>query len=303
MRVRFWGVRGSFPVSDPRVLKVGGNSSCVEIDVPGSPRIILDAGTGLKPLGQALMHEDPRFARGEGEGALLISHTHWDHIQGFMFFEPFYVDGNRFTVYARSAHDGRLRTTFEAQMGRSNFAFGFEALNAELSWRALSEESRFEIGEVKVRTARLNHPGIALGYRLEHDGRSVVYMTDTAPYDDQLLGEGFHIRKPSEDPMVLDLIEEYRDKLVDLCQDADVLIYDTFFTREQYRQNPHWGHSTAERGIALARRAGVSKFFLYHHHPEDHDDQLIARAADFAQRYNDDELSIHLSREGLNLEV
>lgn len=302
MRVRFWGVRGSFPVAHPRVFQVGGNSSCVEVACEGAPRVILDAGTGLRPLGKALMKE-PEFAEGRGEGALLISHTHWDHIQGFMFFEPFAVPGNHFTVYARATHDARVKSIFTEQASETYFTRTFDSLQADFSWRAVSEQSKFSIGPIEVRTARLNHPGVAVAYRLDHAGSSVVYVTDTAPYDDQLLGDGFHIRRPSESPAVLELIQEYQEKLVELCRDVDLMIYDTFFTMEQYQLNPHWGHSTPERGIALARESGARQFYFFHHHPEAWDDELIARVESYDERYGDDSLSIRLAREGLSVEL
>jgi len=303
MKLTFWGVRGSFPVCHPKVQGVGGNTSCVDIEAPGVPRIIIDAGTGLRNFGRKLMGEDTPFAEGMGQAALLISHTHWDHIQGFMFFEPLFREGNACTVYARATHDRRLQSVFEGQADQRFFNYGMERLSATMSWKAISEESRFNIGAAQVVTARLNHPGVALGYRIEHQGKVIVYITDTAPYDDQLLGEGFHVRRPAEDPRTLELITDYSKQLDALCAGADIMLYDTFFTDEQYRLNPHWGHSTPEVGIALARRTGVKRFFFFHHHPEAWDEVMVERVKFYNDRYGDAELSIELAREGLTVEA
>src|SRR5690606_21933340 len=119
--------------------------------------------------------------------------------------------------------------------------------------------------------------GVAIGYRIEAGGKTFVYMTDTAPYDDQLLGEGFHVKKTEQDPQVIAQIKEYGRALERFVDGADLLLYDTFFTPDQYRVNPHWGHSTPDEGIRLARQGEVERLYLFHHHPEAWDDDLEAR--------------------------
>jgi phosphoribosyl 1,2-cyclic phosphodiesterase len=301
LRVTFYGVRGSFPVAHPKVTRVGGNTSCVAVRSPGAPTLIIDAGTGTRRCGADLMKAE--FGDGAGEGAFLFSHTHWDHIQGFMFFEPFFRAGNKFTVCARGSHDRRLRQVFAGQVQSPYFSYGLDAFKATVDWRAVLEGDEFAIGPWRVRTARLNHPGIAVGYRVELGGKSFVYMTDTAPYDDQLLGEGYHIRKPDQDPEVVARIREYGQALEAFVQGADVLLYDTFFTPEQYVQNPHWGHSTPDEGIRLARVGGVKRFFNYHHHPEAWDDDLEGRVAGYVRRLGGSDLSIELAREGESVDI
>ncbi len=301
MRVTFYGVRGSFPVAHPKVTKVGGNTSCVAVRAPGAPTLVFDAGTGTRQLGRDLMAAE--FGDGQGEGAFLFSHTHWDHIQGFMYFEPFFRAGNRFTVCARGSHDRRLRQVFAGQADRSYFSFGLDAFKAQVDWRAVQEDETFTIGPWKVSTVRLNHPGIAVGYRIELGGKSFIYMTDTAPYDDQLLSEGFHVRRPDEDPEIVAKIRAHGAALERFVVGADLLLYDTFFTQEQYAQNPHWGHSTPEEGIRLARQGGVGRFVFFHHHPEAWDDELEARVADTARRLGGRDLEVGLAREGESVEL
>jgi len=301
LRVTFYGVRGSFPVAHPKAVRVGGNTSCVAVRAPGAPTLVLDAGTGLRQLSRELMDEG--FGDGGAEGAFLFSHTHWDHIQGFMFFEPFYRADNRFTVVARGSHDRRLHAVFAGQADRPYSNHGLDAFRSDLSWQAIQEGDAFELGPYRIVTTRLNHPGVAVGYRIEHAGKSVVYMTDTAPYDDQLLGEGFHERTPAQDPEVLARIADYGRALEDLARDADVLLYDTFFTPEQYAQNPHWGHSTAEEGIRLARAAGAHRFYNFHHHPEAWDDDLEERVRGLRRRLGGSDLEVELAREGESVDL
>jgi phosphoribosyl 1,2-cyclic phosphodiesterase len=301
VRVSFYGVRGSFPVAHPKVTRVGGNTSCVAVRARGAPTIIIDAGTGTRRAGQELMREE--FGDGVGEGAFLFSHTHWDHIQGFMFFEPFFRAGNKFTICARGSHDKRLREVFAGQADAPYFSYGLEAFKADLTWRAVVEGNALEIGPWKVSTVRLNHPGIAIGYRLELGGKSFVYMTDTAPYDDQLLGEGCHVRRKDEAPEVVAKIKEHGAELEKFVVGADVLLYDTFFTPEQYAMNPHWGHSTPDEGIRLARVGGVKRFINFHHHPEAWDDDLEARVKDYAKRLGGDGLDVDLAREGQAVDI
>lgn len=301
MRVTFYGVRGSFPVAHPRVTKVGGNTSCVALRVDGAPTLIFDAGTGMRRLSKELVHEG--FGDGAGEAVLLTSHTHWDHIQGFMHFSPFYTPGNRFTICARADHDRRLRQVFEGQAARPYFGYGLERFQSTIAWKPVSEGETYQLGPYTIRTVRLNHPGIAVGYRVEHGCKAFVYMTDTAPYAEQLLGEGFHTRQPETDPQRLELLARYGRELEAFVQGADVLLYDTFFTAEQYAENPHWGHSTPDEGIRLARQGGVERLVLYHHHPEAWDDVLEGQRAQHQDRDAGSDLKVLLARERESLEL
>jgi ribonuclease BN (tRNA processing enzyme) len=301
MRVTFWGVRGSFPVAHPRVNRIGGNTSCVALQAEGAPLLVIDAGTGFRHLGRKL--RDSEFAAGKGEAAVLFSHTHWDHIQGFMYFEPFFTPGNKFTVVARAEHDKRLRAIFAEPSESPYFSYGLDTLKANLTWKAVHEGESFDLGPWHVTTARLNHPGVAIGYRVELRGKTFVYMTDTAPYGDQWLGAGFHTRKPEKDPEGIERLREYARKLDAFTRGADCLLYDTFFTPEQYAQTPHWGHSTPDEGIRIAREGGVKSFYFFHHHPEAWDDDLEARGKSYAKRFGSSDLRIEIAREGETIEV
>lgn len=255
MEIRFWGVRGSIASPGPHTAEVGGNTSCVEI-VCGSTRLILDAGTGLRGLGDELMR------RGETEATLLLSHHHWDHIQGLPFFVPLYVPGSKLTIAGACVEGHSLGATLEAQMRAPNFPVRFDEVPSDVCLREVRPGASFEVGDVRIKTAKLNHPGGVTSYRIEHEGRSVVYATDTEHY-------------ACVDPA-----------LNTLAQGADVLIYDAQYTPEEYRgedgpSRVGWGHSTFAAGARAAEAAGVDKLVLFHHDPKRTDDQvkeIVARS-------------------------
>jgi phosphoribosyl 1,2-cyclic phosphodiesterase len=253
MRVRFWGVRGSIAAAGPETAQVGGNTSCVEVRVGegvDETLIVLDAGTGLRRLGESL--------RGPVAAHLFLSHLHWDHIQGFPFFGPAYVPGNRIRVHApeRCAADGNVRAALDAQMRAPHFPVGLDAMRAELSFCAVAAGAQLVIGAggVSVQTAAAKHPNGCLAYRVAAGGRSVVYATDTEH----------------------DASGRIDRQLLELARGADVLIYDAQYTVDEYAGKRGWGHSTAEEGARLAEAAGVGQLVLYHHDPT-HDDWQIAR--------------------------
>ena len=280
MKVRFWGVRGSIPVPGRTTSRYGGNTSCVEIRPKDAAPIIIDAGTGLRRLGKALMEES--FGDGRGKASILISHTHWDHVQGLPFFSPLYRAGNQIEIFARR-RDTHLEAVFSQQHGAPYFPVPLSAMQADMSFHALVEGARFQIDGAKIMSTRLNHPWIALAYRIEVDGAAVVYCSDTAPFSDLLLGTEFVVTAPALDqPLAPDIaaeLDRMRAGVVALARGADLLIYDTQFTRAEYQLRPHWGHSHPDDAIAIAREAGARRLCLYHHAPlrsDDDNDAILA---------------------------
>jgi phosphoribosyl 1,2-cyclic phosphodiesterase len=279
MKVRFWGVRGSFPVPGLETNRYGGNTSCVEVrpqDDDRGPRIIIDAGTGIRKLGKDLMAGE--FGEGRGAAHLLVSHTHWDHIQGLPFFAPMYQKGNQLHVYARHRDDTHLRAVFASQSDSPYFAVPFDQVQADVAFRELVEGARFEIGPVQVSCTRLNHPWIAMAYRLDCDGSSVAYVTDTAPFRDMLIEQEYIRQPPSPGeplkPEDAAKLEAMRQGVLRLCEGADLVIYDTQFTPEEYAQKPHWGHSCPDDAIEIAAAAGAKTLALFHHAPERSDEGI-----------------------------
>ena len=305
MRARFWGVRGSIPVPGPQTNRYGGNTSCVEVNTEdGTGPIIIDAGTGIRRLGKDLVQRE--FGRGEGKAHLLISHTHWDHIQGLPFFAPLYTRGNHLEVYARR-RDTHLRAVFASQTESPYFPVPLDELRADVSFHDLGDQQTFSIGPAVVRCTRLNHPWIALAYRIDAGGRSLVYASDTAPFTDILFEHEFIAEPPAPgapvDPGEAALLAAMRGALVDLCRGADLLIYDTQFTPEEYRQKPHWGHSTPDDAIAIAREAEVGTLALYHHAPSRSDDQQDAILTQYRAGLNGQPLQLIAAYEGLEVNV
>lgn len=241
MRITFWGVRGSIASPGPDTAGVGGNTSCVEV-VCDKTRLILDAGTGARRLGDKLLAEGPVDA------TVLLSHMHWDHIQGLPFFVPAYLPSTKLQIVGSGGGVASLREVLETQMTAPVFPVRLDELGSQLSLREVKNGETFHVGDVRVRAAKLNHPGGVLAYRIDFDGRSVVYATDTEHY-------------ACVDPT-----------LRALAEGADVLIYDSQYTPEEYRgdggrSKVGWGHSTFVAGAELARAAGVGQYVLFHHDP------------------------------------
>jgi phosphoribosyl 1,2-cyclic phosphodiesterase len=240
LTVRFLGVRGS--IATPG-MAAGGNTACVEV-VAGDTRIILDAGTGLRTLG------NERMASVIRNSTILLSHLHWDHVAGLQFFTPVYVPGFHTEIASGPngvmPHDEAIRSLFRAPF----FPVGFDDLGGSVTTRELRANDQFQIGDINVTMARLNHPDPVYGFRLEHGGHSIVYATDT---------EHFACVDPT---------------LAKLAAGADILIYDAQYTPDEYPTKVGWGHSTWKAGADLARAANVRQLVLFHHDPGRTDAQL-----------------------------
>jgi phosphoribosyl 1,2-cyclic phosphodiesterase len=313
MKVRFWGVRGSIPVPGPLTERYGGNTSCVEVTTAAGTRLVFDAGTGLRGLGQALMAPAATgaaspFERGEGAVHVLVSHTHWDHIHGLPFFAPLERQGNRVQIYARESCGPPLRAIFDAAPDRRYFP-RIERPDAALDIRELRDDARFEIDDVRVACARLNHPYTAIAFALHADGAKVAYVSDTAPFTDILFGQAF---VPGPPPPEAEMAPEDRAALramradvVRLCEGADLVIYDTMFTAADYAQTPHYGHSRPADALAVCQDAGARKLALYHHAPERSDvevDDMLVDTRAIATR-SQVPVEVVAAFEGLELEL
>ncbi len=273
LKINFHGVRGSMASPGVETAAVGGNTSCVEINA-GDQRIVLDAGTGLRGLGDRLVLAGP------SETTILLSHVHWDHIQGLPFFTPLYVPGNKIKVMSGPNGFMSLGKALRKQMSPPFFPVSIDDVSPQLTTRDLSPSETFHVGDVQVTIARLNHPDPVYGYRVELGGRSVVYATDTEHYS-------------CVDPTLLRLAEG-----------ADVLIYDAQYTPEEYTgaKGPSrvgWGHSTYEAAAELASAAGVAQLVLFHHDPR-RSDAAVAKIEARAQEIFPNTLA---AREGAHLEV
>ena len=248
MRVRFFGTRGSIATPGPHTLRYGGNTSCIEVQSSAGTLVILDMGTGAAVLGRELM------ARGEpSRGHILISDTHWDHIQCIPFFAPLFVPGFEWDIYGpRGLHQG-LRQTLAGQMQSTYFPVTLEQLGATIRYRELVE-GRLRIGDIEVTCRYLNHPALTLGYRLEADGAALVYACDHEPHSHALAtGVG-------------DFLGEDR-RHAEFLAGADLVVHDAQYLASEYPQKIGWGHSTIEYACAVARLAKVGQLALTHHDP------------------------------------
>jgi phosphoribosyl 1,2-cyclic phosphodiesterase len=277
MRVRFWGTRGSIATPGPGTLRYGGNTSCVEVRSAAGTRIIIDCGTGLRALGRAMSAEaaavaaaaGPGYVRPPVHGHVLISHTHWDHIQGVPFFDPFFAPANEWDVYAPRGLAQSVRETLAGQMQYTYFPITLEALGANIRYHDLVEGG-FRVGDVRVRTQYLNHPALTLGYRLEADGATVVYACDHEPHARRLAGgDG--------------AIDGQDRRHADFLAGADLVIHDAQFTADEYPTRIGWGHSPAEYAAAVCRAAGARRLALTHHDPN-RDDAAVDRLVEGVRR-------------------
>ena len=256
IRVKIWGCRGSIACPAPTHLKYGGNTTSLEVDV-GGIKLLLDCGTGIRNLGKQMMKHE------QDHCYILLTHTHWDHINGFPFFAPAFDKNRHFEIMAGHLMDkGGIRNILETQMDNPMFPVPLDAMQAKLSFTDFNagEDLDLGLGGAKVSTALLNHPNDATGYRVDYNGSSMCLITDTEHVDGKL------------DENVLKLIEG-----------ADLVIYDATYTEEEFPSKIGWGHSTWNQGIKLCQEAGAKRLGIFHHDPE-HDDVFMDTIAEAANK-------------------
>jgi phosphoribosyl 1,2-cyclic phosphodiesterase/CheY-like chemotaxis protein len=274
-RVKFWGVRGSIPVPGSSTVGYGGNTSCVEVRADGEI-IILDAGSGLRELGIELEAE---FGDQPIRPTLLISHTHWDHIQGLPFFLPVYSQKNSLRVLGYEGARAGLGAVLAGQMETSFFPISLRDVPSAISIDEL-KDMEFSIGKVKVVARFLNHPGICVGYRLTTSNGSIAFLPDNEPYDVLKLNQAGPDKASFAEARAY--AGDARAKLVEFLQQTDILIIDAQYTDEEYAQKVGWGHGSLSSVVSLAVDARVRKLFLFHHDPN-HDDRKIDEMVEAAR--------------------
>ena len=287
MHVRFWGTRGSIAKPGPSTIRYGGNTSCVEVRSARGTLVILDCGSGAHSLGQNLISGDTKRLRGH----ILISHTHWDHIQGIPFFAPLFAPGNEWDIYGPRGLDQSMRETLAGQMQYTYFPVTPDQFGATIRYHDLVEGT-FDIGDIKVLTRYLNHPALTLGYRLEADGATIVYCCDHEPYSRSLAGgQGEFVGQ--------DLAH------AEFVHGADLLIHDAQYTAAEYPAKIGWGHSPVEYVVKLSQLGHVKRLVLTHHDPLRDDDALDHVVEDIRSRLSDTEspLEVTAAIEGEIVEV
>lgn len=297
MQVTFWGTRGSIAAPGCRTTRYGGNTSCVEIRSNSGTLIICDSGTGIRDLGLDLL------SRGkEVHAHLLLSHTHWDHIQGWPFFAPAFAPGNEFTIHALAGVNQNLERVLASQMEYAYFPVTLDAMSAKIDFHEV-REGEFAAEDVKITTHFLNHTTLCMGYRISADGRTVVYATDTEPHGLRLepglakvgAGKG---RRPH-------LIHEEDRRLAEFVAGADLLIMDGQYTDEEYPYKVGWGHATTGYATDVAVSGKAGRLALFHHDPTRADwsvDEIVSVARHRAAEYGC-AMDIFGAREGLTIQL
>jgi phosphoribosyl 1,2-cyclic phosphodiesterase len=268
MKVRFWGTRGSIATPGKSTMRYGGNTSCVELR-HGDQIFILDAGTGIRELGNQLLSEFPTQPL---TLHVFISHTHWDHIQGFPFFLPAYQAKNTIHLYGPPGRDKSLDEILTIQMDSDYFPVELGAMSADIHVHELRED--VTIGPLEVKNFYLNHPALCLAYRISDGKRHFVYATDNEPYQGTLFRHTQLSSAATDFPTYLD------EKFVDFMLGADLLVGEAQYTNEEYVEKRGWGHSTVESLVRFAVQADVKTLALFHHDPMHNDDFVDAMVRD-----------------------
>jgi phosphoribosyl 1,2-cyclic phosphodiesterase len=261
--VTFYGVRGSCPCSGDRYRRFGGNTSCVGIGIEGDLPLILDLGTGLRALGDAILPVLRSVGR-PLQATALLTHLHFDHILGLPFFGPLHDPGAVLTVYGPRQDGGSLNDTLPTAVQPPFFPVNMAEFRGEVTFIDTWDED-FAVGTAKVRARSVPHPGNTLGFRVEADGRTVAYIPDhQAPVDRRSVSEG----------------------VLELCEGADLLIHDAQYTDEEFVDKSTWGHSTIPYAVRVAAEAGVKRLLLFHHDPA-HTDRDVEGIVNMARKLQD----------------
>jgi phosphoribosyl 1,2-cyclic phosphodiesterase len=305
MNIRFWGVRGSIPCPGPHTMKYGGNTACLELRFEELDRIIIiDAGSGIRELGNYMIANDLR--KGPIKTEIFLTHTHWDHIMGFPFFAPIYIPTTRLKVYGPVTHeDDPLEEVVGGQLTYRYFPVRQAELASKIEYFD-RKEGRFDLGDGIILTNKyLNHPVLCLGYRFEYRGKVLCTACDTEPFQNVFCTDP---ENPSYDEAMAhegkQVAEEENRRVEEFFAESDFLIHDAQYTQQEYASSRvGWGHSSVEHAIASAKRARVKRLALFHHEPERTDAQIDGLTEKFCNPGFAGETEVFFAREGMKIEI
>ncbi len=299
MKVTFWGTRGSIATPGPDTVRYGGNTACVEMS-DGNNVNIFDAGTGIRLLGEDLVR---RFSNGKIAANIFITHFHFDHIIGFPFFRPLYSAGNSFTIHGCEGTGRKLENIFIGQLSPEYFPVTLAEMPSQLKFVQLNTRP-MPVNGWTITPAYINHPGLALAYKMDTGYSRIVYMTDNEPFRYLLRRQAK--RTPVYDDLDRGEVELEREDLmlIDFMEGADLLIHDAQYTIEEYRTKTGWGHSFYDFAVEMALRAKVKKLIFFHHDPlrTDKDMDLQVQRAKSIVSQRGAKLELDAAFEGLEIE-
>ncbi len=290
MKLKFWGTRGSVPVPGETTLNYGGNTPCIELRTSENKLFIIDAGTGIRELGNELCEENFN-----DEINIFISHTHWDHIQGLLFFKPFFSKDFDINIYSVNANGMNEDHIFDTLMSPAYFPASKEVIKTKTLLKTLENEKIYDFNNFLIETAKVHHSKGTLAFKFTENDKKVVYMTDN---------EIFYHHDQNKEPSLDEIIEENRD-LIEFCKNADFLIHDSMYKLEDFDKKIGWGHSNNISLAAFAVASNVKNLVLFHYEP-DYTDKMIDALVEDTKKYllkNESKINLIASYEKMELDI
>ncbi len=287
MLMKFWGTRGSIPVPGEDTLRYGGNTPCVEIRASNKKLLVLDAGSGIRKLGNQL------DSCGFNEAVnILISHYHWDHIQGIPFFTPLYNKRCKINFYGQANNEGGVSGILSRQMNSINFPIQIDELSAEINFNPIGADKEYDISDLKIETLQANHSAPTLCYKISENDKSIVYLTD----NELAINEG---------PDLLENFEELNKNLIDFCKNCNYLIHDTMYDEVTLKEKRGWGHSGNISLAYFSMVAEIKNLILFHYNPDYTDvkiDQMLEETKNYLSQ-NNSPVNCIAAKEGMEIEI
>lgn len=281
MRLRFWGTRGSIPSPGINTVKYGGNTTCLELNLSDGTLIIFDAGTGIRKLGNNIAQNNHN-----GIIHLFLTHSHWDHIQGFPFFLPAYSENVHIKIFGCPPAFKKLKEILKNQMESSYFPVNFNQLKANIRFQEIVQNEHW-VKDTRFSFIRNNHPGAAYGFRVNENGKIIIFITDN-----ELL--------PKKESIITSW-----DKFLDFCKNADILIHDAHYLKEEMIDTVGYGHSSYEDAFQLGVEANVKHLIFFHHEPDRKDEEIDTILKHYRKKTNDLKISMKLNAatEGISYKI